>query len=152
MRVTWWCLLSSSPSQTQLCVLYVNNKWRENIGRSSCLSVGFSLLGCTVTLIQSWYITGKCFVFIHQAPALTAVFPQTEDVEDDEEDPHPLAESLLLALADLLFGPDFTVQTQLRGGSSVSTRNQTLCLPSSDPGGELPSKFTTLPRFLQAYI
>ncbi|XP_023672323.1 protein HID1-like isoform X2 [Paramormyrops kingsleyae] len=41
---------------------------------------------------------------------------RAEDVEDDEEDPHPLAESLLLALADLLFCPDFTVQSQLRGG------------------------------------
>ncbi|XP_048846913.1 protein HID1-like isoform X2 [Brienomyrus brachyistius] len=41
---------------------------------------------------------------------------RAEEVEDDEEDSHPLAESLLLALADLLFCPDFTVQSQLRGG------------------------------------
>nr|XP_055039516.1 protein HID1 [Misgurnus anguillicaudatus] len=38
-----------------------------------------------------------------------------EEDEDDDEGARPLAESLLLALADLLFCPDFTVHSHKRG-------------------------------------
>lgn len=38
-----------------------------------------------------------------------------DDVEDDDEGARPLAESLLLALADLLFCPDFTVHSHKKG-------------------------------------
>lgn len=41
---------------------------------------------------------------------------QMDDVDDDDEGARPLAESLLLAIADLLFCPDFTVQSHKRGG------------------------------------
>lgn len=37
-----------------------------------------------------------------------------EQGEDDDENARPLAESLLLAVADLLFCPDFTVQSHRR--------------------------------------
>lgn len=37
-----------------------------------------------------------------------------EQGEDDDENARPLAESLLLAIADLLFCPDFTVQSHRR--------------------------------------
>uniref|UniRef100_A0A3B1J1F5 HID1 domain containing n=1 Tax=Astyanax mexicanus TaxID=7994 RepID=A0A3B1J1F5_ASTMX len=37
-------------------------------------------------------------------------------MDDDDEGARPLAESLLLAIADLLFCPDFTVQSHRRGG------------------------------------
>lgn len=36
--------------------------------------------------------------------------------DDDDEGARPLAESLLLAIADLLFCPDFTVQSHKRNG------------------------------------
>uniref|UniRef100_A0AAY4APX5 Uncharacterized protein n=1 Tax=Denticeps clupeoides TaxID=299321 RepID=A0AAY4APX5_9TELE len=36
--------------------------------------------------------------------------------DDDDDGARPLAESLLLAIADLLFCPDFTVQSHKRGG------------------------------------
>lgn len=39
---------------------------------------------------------------------------QTDEL-DDEDGARPLAESLLLALADLLFCPDFTVHSHRRG-------------------------------------
>uniref|UniRef100_A0A672ZZF1 HID1 domain containing b n=1 Tax=Sphaeramia orbicularis TaxID=375764 RepID=A0A672ZZF1_9TELE len=38
------------------------------------------------------------------------------DMDDDDDDSRPLAESLLLAIADLLFCPDFTVQTHKKTG------------------------------------
>uniref|UniRef100_A0A673KGT6 Protein HID1-like n=1 Tax=Sinocyclocheilus rhinocerous TaxID=307959 RepID=A0A673KGT6_9TELE len=38
-----------------------------------------------------------------------------DDMEDEDEGARPLAESLLLALADLLFCPDFTVQSHKKG-------------------------------------
>lgn len=38
-----------------------------------------------------------------------------DEMEDDDEGARPLAESLLLALADLLFCPDFTVHSHKRG-------------------------------------
>lgn len=38
-----------------------------------------------------------------------------DDEEDDDEGARPLAESLLLALADLLFCPDFTVHSHKKG-------------------------------------
>ncbi|XP_041942889.1 protein HID1 isoform X2 [Alosa sapidissima] len=38
------------------------------------------------------------------------------DDDDDDEGARPLAESLLLAIADLLFCPDFTVQSHKRNG------------------------------------
>lgn len=34
-----------------------------------------------------------------------------DDMEDEDEGARPLAESLLLAVADLLFCPDFTIQS-----------------------------------------
>lgn len=37
-----------------------------------------------------------------------------EQGDDDDENARPLAESLLLAIADLLFCPDFTVQSHRR--------------------------------------
>uniref|UniRef100_A0A667ZPA2 HID1 domain containing n=1 Tax=Myripristis murdjan TaxID=586833 RepID=A0A667ZPA2_9TELE len=39
--------------------------------------------------------------------------------EGGDDDARPLAESLLLAIADLLFCPDFTVQSHKKGGSSA---------------------------------
>uniref|UniRef100_A0A4W5KG01 HID1 domain containing b n=1 Tax=Hucho hucho TaxID=62062 RepID=A0A4W5KG01_9TELE len=47
------------------------------------------------------------------------------DEMDDDEGARPLAESLLLAMADLLFCPDFTVNSHRRG--PVST-NRIPCL------------------------
>nr|XP_057905798.1 protein HID1 [Doryrhamphus excisus] len=44
----------------------------------------------------------------------------TEELEDDEG-ARPLAESLLLAIADLLFCPDFTVHSHRRGPDSVES-------------------------------
>nr|XP_043907621.1 protein HID1 isoform X1 [Solea senegalensis] len=41
------------------------------------------------------------------------------DELDDDDGARPLAESLLLAIADLLFCPDFTVQSHKRGPDSV---------------------------------
>ncbi|XP_037320491.2 protein HID1b [Pungitius pungitius] len=38
------------------------------------------------------------------------------DEDGDEDDARPLAESLLLAIADLLFCPDFTAQSHRKGG------------------------------------
>jgi len=38
------------------------------------------------------------------------------DEDGDEEDARPLAESLLLAIADLLFCPDFTAQSRKKSG------------------------------------
>ncbi|KTG36950.1 hypothetical protein cypCar_00022796 [Cyprinus carpio] len=38
-----------------------------------------------------------------------------DDMEDEDEGARPLAESLLLAVADLLFCPDFTVQSHKKG-------------------------------------
>ena len=40
--------------------------------------------------------------------------PCPKQGEDDDENARPLAESLLLAIADLLFCPDFTVQSHRR--------------------------------------
>lgn len=40
--------------------------------------------------------------------------PCPKQAEDDDENARPLAESLLLAIADLLFCPDFTVQSHRR--------------------------------------
>ncbi|XP_061892870.1 protein HID1-like [Entelurus aequoreus] len=44
----------------------------------------------------------------------------TEELDDDEG-ARPLAESLLLAIADLLFSPDFTVHSHRRGPDSVES-------------------------------
>ncbi|XP_051927731.1 protein HID1b isoform X2 [Hippocampus zosterae] len=41
------------------------------------------------------------------------------DDDDDPDGARPLAESLLLAIADLLFCPDFTVQGRKRGGQAI---------------------------------
>uniref|UniRef100_A0AAY4ARC6 Uncharacterized protein n=1 Tax=Denticeps clupeoides TaxID=299321 RepID=A0AAY4ARC6_9TELE len=41
--------------------------------------------------------------------------------DDDDDGARPLAESLLLAIADLLFCPDFTVQSHKRGGPDMHT-------------------------------
>lgn len=41
---------------------------------------------------------------------------QMDDMDDDDEGARPLAESLLLAISDLLFCPEFTVQSHKRGG------------------------------------
>lgn len=48
-----------------------------------------------------------------------------QNLEEDggEEEARPLAESLLLAIADLLFCPDFTVQSSKRN-SPVSLRGR----------------------------
>ncbi|KAM9780651.1 protein HID1 isoform 1-T1 [Neosynchiropus ocellatus] len=43
------------------------------------------------------------------------------DEMDDDEGARPLAESLLLAIADLLFCPDFTVHSHKRGPDSVES-------------------------------
>ncbi|XP_040924361.1 protein HID1b isoform X2 [Betta splendens] len=42
------------------------------------------------------------------------------DEEGDEDEARPLAESLLLAISDLLFCPDFTVQTQKKSSSDAA--------------------------------
>lgn len=44
---------------------------------------------------------------------------QTDEMYDDDG-ARPLAESLLLAIADLLFCPDFTVHSHRRGPVSIA--------------------------------
>lgn len=51
-------------------------------------------------------------------------------MDDDDDGARPLAESLLLAIADLLFCPDFTVQSHKRGGP-VRTKT-TICYRSDN--------------------
>ncbi|XP_053509830.1 protein HID1 isoform X3 [Ictalurus furcatus] len=41
---------------------------------------------------------------------------QMDEMDDDDDGARPLAESLLLAISDLLFCPEFTVQSHKRGG------------------------------------
>ncbi|KAK3520427.1 hypothetical protein QTP70_024179 [Hemibagrus guttatus] len=41
---------------------------------------------------------------------------QMDEMDDDDDGARPLAESLLLAISDLLFCPDFTVQSHKKGG------------------------------------
>uniref|UniRef100_A0A673A1H0 HID1 domain containing b n=1 Tax=Sphaeramia orbicularis TaxID=375764 RepID=A0A673A1H0_9TELE len=43
------------------------------------------------------------------------------DMDDDDDDSRPLAESLLLAIADLLFCPDFTVQTHKKTAEDIQS-------------------------------
>lgn len=47
------------------------------------------------------------------------VHPFQTDELDDDDGARPLAESLLLAIADLLFCPDFTVHSHKRGPVST---------------------------------
>lgn len=44
---------------------------------------------------------------------------RSQDDEDEDDGSRPLAESLLLAIADLLFCPDFTVQSHKRSGADA---------------------------------
>uniref|UniRef100_A0AAY3ZZC1 Uncharacterized protein n=1 Tax=Denticeps clupeoides TaxID=299321 RepID=A0AAY3ZZC1_9TELE len=46
--------------------------------------------------------------------------------DDDDDDSRPLAESLLLAIADLLFCPDFTVQSHKKSGPDSAEDMQSL--------------------------
>lgn len=56
---------------------------------------------------------------------------QRLDEDDDEDDARPLAESLLLAVADLLFCPDFTAQSHKKNGQvSPSTRSVSHSAPA----------------------
>lgn len=45
------------------------------------------------------------------------VLQRLDDDGEDEAEPRPLAESLLLAVSDLLFCPDFTVQQEKKSKS-----------------------------------
>ncbi|KAL6477143.1 hypothetical protein MHYP_G00156420 [Metynnis hypsauchen] len=49
-----------------------------------------------------------------------------DEMDEDDEGARPLAESLLLAIADLLFCPDFTVQSHKRGGPDSAEDMQSL--------------------------
>ncbi|KAG8446342.1 hypothetical protein GDO86_013975, partial [Hymenochirus boettgeri] len=49
-----------------------------------------------------------------------------QDDDEDEEGSRPLAESLLLAIADLLFCPDFTVQSHKKSGTDTTEDIHTL--------------------------
>ncbi|XP_040185999.1 protein HID1 [Rana temporaria] len=51
---------------------------------------------------------------------------RSQDEEDEEEGSRPLAESLLLAIADLLFCPDFTVQSHRKSGTDPAEDIHTL--------------------------
>lgn len=53
------------------------------------------------------------------------VSQQMDEMDDDDDGARPLAESLLLAIADLLFCPEFTVQSHKRGGP-VSNLSESL--------------------------
>lgn len=53
-----------------------------------------------------------------QIKLLAGIFFQTDELDDDDG-ARPLAESLLLAIADLLFCPDFTVHSHRRGPVST---------------------------------
>lgn len=50
---------------------------------------------------------------------------QMDEMDDDDDGARPLAESLLLAISDLLFCPEFTVQSHKRGGP-VSNLSESL--------------------------
>ncbi|XP_053564853.1 protein HID1 isoform X1 [Bombina bombina] len=51
---------------------------------------------------------------------------RSQDEEEDEDVSRPLAESLLLAIADLLFCPEFTVQSHRRSGTETTEDIHTL--------------------------
>ncbi|CAJ0967963.1 unnamed protein product [Ranitomeya imitator] len=51
---------------------------------------------------------------------------RNQDEDDEEDGSRPLAESLLLAIADLLFCPDFTVQSHKKSGADTSEDIHTL--------------------------
>lgn len=53
-----------------------------------------------------------CVLFAH--PELTVLSCLSLQGDEDDENARPLAESLLLAVTDLLFCPDFTVQSHRR--------------------------------------
>lgn len=53
-----------------------------------------------------------CVLFAHRE--LTMLFCLSLQGDEDDENARPLAESLLLAVTDLLFCPDFTVQSHRR--------------------------------------
>lgn len=71
----------------------------------------------------------------------------TQD-ESDDESTRPLAESLLTAIADLLFCPDFTVESNHRTSavtfSSSLFLSHTHCVLQWDKTKSLPSLFLTL--------
>ncbi|MEE6528732.1 hypothetical protein FKM82_017239, partial [Ascaphus truei] len=50
----------------------------------------------------------------------------SQDDDDEEDGSRPLAESLLLAVADLLFCPDFTVQSHRKSGTDAPEDIHTL--------------------------
>lgn len=50
----------------------------------------------------------------HASSAPPLSIPHLQQGEEEDENARPLAESLLLAIADLLFCPDFTVQNHRR--------------------------------------
>ncbi|KAM4664479.1 protein HID1 [Discoglossus pictus] len=51
---------------------------------------------------------------------------RSQEEDEDENSSRPLAESLLLAIADLLFCPDFTVQSHRRSGTDAAEDIHTL--------------------------
>ncbi|XP_063315105.1 protein HID1 [Pelobates fuscus] len=51
---------------------------------------------------------------------------RSQDDDDEEDSSRPLAESLLLAVANLLFCPDFTVQSHRRSGTDTTEDIHTL--------------------------
>lgn len=57
---------------------------------------------------------------------LVSVLQNLEE-DDGEDEARPLAESLLLAIADLLFCPDFTVQSAKKNGPVSLRTNVSTC-------------------------
>lgn len=68
-------------------------------------------------------------VHIHHLNLVSCMsYPFQTDELDDDDGARPLAESLLLAIADLLFCPDFTVHSHKRGPvSHLGSVNAQVC-------------------------
>lgn len=67
-----------------------------------------------------------CFIklYVRSVSVFFSVAPQRlDDDGDDDDEGRPLAESLLLAIADLLFCPDFTIQSRKRSPVSPPSGN-----------------------------
>ncbi|KAF3846293.1 hypothetical protein F7725_003371, partial [Dissostichus mawsoni] len=64
-------------------------------------------------------ILSRILPYIFEDQDWRGFFWSTTDELDDDDGARPLAESLLLAIADLLFCPDFTVHSHRRGPDSV---------------------------------
>ncbi|OWK57643.1 Protein HID1 [Lonchura striata] len=69
--------------------------------------------------VSSCAVTYWCYCVFFAHPELTMLSCLSLQGDEDDENARPLAESLLLAVTDLLFCPDFTVQSHRR--STVDT-------------------------------